>query len=225
VASAFAACIYHSDDVCSPGEVKDPSLGGCVCPANSAPLKREDIKVVVPTPTDVPVLRGCMACGDHATVVSGVCVCDPGYAKSPSGSEWTNLCIPSNLGATCAAEADCAGGTSTHCQIATGAAAGYCTTTGCASNADCNATEKYACAASASPTFCRRAPLNEGNACSAQGLDPTCGAEAPVCFINHCAMIGCATDGDCSPSRKCCDESALASLPKGSLQVCLEACL
>jgi len=159
------------------------------------------------------------------TVVGGACVCDPGFAKGPSASEYTNLCIASNLGATCAADADCAGGTSPHCQIPTGAAAGYCTTTGCASNADCNATEKYACAASANPTFCRRAPLNEGNACAAQGLDPTCGAEAPVCFIGHCAMIGCAADGDCSPSRKCCDESALASLPKGSLQVCLEACL
>ena len=209
-----AACVYHSDHVCSPGEVQDPVTDACVCAANSIPVKRP-INVLFPQATDQPLIAMCTPCGDHATVADGACVCDAGYVKGTTG------CVSSNLGATCASDNDCLDGDANHCQIAVGAAAGYCTTTGCTANADCNASADYACAVSASPTFCRRPPLTQGKACTTQGIDPTCGAEAPICALSQCITIVCTVDSDCSPSRKCCDLSAVMK----DLHACLETCL
>lgn len=213
-----AACIYDKNDACSPGEVKDPTTDACVCPPNTIPKKRTDIQVLAPQASDKPIITMCESCGAHASVKDGACVCDTGYVMGQGG------CVAGNLGTACASDGDCANGDSQHCQIAAGATAGYCTTTGCASNAQCNAAANYACATSGGTSFCRRPPTNEGNTCTAQGLDPTCGAEAPVCLLGHCTAIGCAADGDCSASRKCCDLSALSPQSAG-VHACLEACL
>jgi len=213
-----AACIYDKNDPCSPGEVKDPTSDACVCAPNSVPVKRP-ITVAVPQAGDQPLVSMCYSCGAHGTVKDGACLCDPGYvAKGQEG------CVPGNLGAVCASDNDCLGGDSHHCQLADGATAGYCTTTGCTSNADCSVASNYACATGGATSFCRRPPANEGNACTAQGLDPTCGAEAPVCLLGKCTAIGCAADGDCSASRKCCDLSALSPQSAG-VHACLETCL
>ena len=214
-----AACIYDKNDACSPGEVKDPTTDACVCPPNSIPVKRP-ITVLGAQPTDQPLISMCQVCTEHSSVVNGACVCDSGFVMGTSG------CVESNLGATCASDNDCLNGDSHHCQIATGATSGYCTTTGCTSNAECKTAAHYACVTNADTSFCRRPPmpLNEGNACTMQGLDPTCGAEAPVCLIGKCVAIGCTDDTGCSPTRKCCDLSALSPQSAG-VHACLETCL
>lgn len=211
--AASAACVYHSDHVCSPGEVQDPETDACVCAANSIPVKRP-ITVLVPQPTDQPLVSMCTPCGEHATVADGACVCDAGYVKGTVG------CVASNLGATCTSDDQCADGDAHRCQLATGATSGYCTTTGCTSNADCNVSADYACVVAASPTFCRRPPANQGKACTTQGMDPTCGTEAPICALGQCITIVCTVDSDCSPSRKCCDLSAVMK----DLHACLVTC-
>jgi hypothetical protein len=211
--AVFAACVYHHDHVCSPVEVQYPDTDACVCAANSIPVKRP-INVLVPQATDQPLIAMCTACGEHSTATNGSCVCDAGYVKGTSG------CVVSNLGAACASDGECLDGDAHRCQLATDATSGYCTTMGCAANADCNTSADYACAVNASPTFCRRPPSNQGKACATQGLDPTCGAEAPICALGQCITIVCTLDSDCSPSRKCCDLSAVMK----DLHACLETC-
>lgn len=212
--AAGPACIYHADDVCSPGEVQDPATGECVCAPNSIPVARP-VMVLMPQPGDQPLVAMCVPCGANEQIVGGACVCVAGYVKGTAG------CVLSNLGAACAADADCLDGDSNHCQLGTAGTTGYCTTTGCASNSDCQGAN-YACAMGAGGSFCRRPPANEGNVCTTQTIDPSCGAEAPLCLLGHCTVIGCAGDGDCSPSRKCCD---LSKFQAGAPPACLESCL
>jgi len=210
----MSACIYHADDVCSSGEVQDPATDACVCAPNSVPVKRP-ITVLVPQPRDPTLISMCVPCGANEQVVGGACVCAQGFVKGRDG------CVVTNLGATCGSDQDCLDGDATHCQVGGGTTAGYCTTIGCTANQDCTGAN-YACVMGASDRYCRRPPLNEGNDCAAQGLDPTCGAEAPVCLLGHCTFIGCATDADCSSARKCCD---LSHLQAGAPPACLETCL
>lgn len=213
--AAGSACIYHADDRCSPGEVQDPATGECVCAPNSVPVVRP-VTVLKPQPGDQSLVSMCVPCGANEQIVAGACVCVAGYVKGASG------CVLTNLGATCASDGDCSDGDANHCQLPTAEAAGYCTTTGCAANADCRGAN-YACAAAGSGSYCRRPPLNEGNTCTTQTLDPaTCGAEAPLCLLGQCTVIGCAGDSDCSPSRKCCD---LSKFQAGAPPACLETCL
>ncbi len=212
--AAGPACIYHADDRCSPGEVQDPASGECVCPPNSIPVTRP-ITVLVPQPGDQPLVAMCVPCGAHEQIVAGACVCETGYVKGTSG------CVLSNLGAACASDGDCLDGDANHCQLGTAGAAGYCTTTACTANADCKGAD-WACATGATGSYCRRPPLNEGTACATQTLDPACGAEAPLCLLGHCTFIGCGSDSDCSPSRKCCD---LSKFQAGAPPACLETCL
>jgi len=209
-----SACIYHADDPCSPGEVQDPGTGECVCAPNAIPIARP-ITVLQPHPGDQPLVAMCVPCGAHEQIAAGACVCVAGYVKGTSG------CVLSNLGAACVSDGDCLDGDANHCQLGMGGATGYCTTTACASNGDCQGAN-YACVTGASGAYCRRPPLNEGNACTTQTIDPACGAEAPLCLLGHCTLIGCAGDGDCSPSRKCCD---LSKFQAGAPPACLETCL
>jgi hypothetical protein len=207
----LAACLYDPADRCSPGQVVDPG-GVCICAPNHVPV-RSDITVVMPAAPAAPVpIDHCVPCGERQVVRGDACVCTPGYVTGPGG------CVPSNLGAACAGDADCATGDATTCRLPEG----YCTTRGCASNAECNADADYACVpdAAAGGTYCKRPPLNQDKACTTQGVDPTCGNEAPVCALGACTVLGCAVDTDCSPRRKCCDLSRFSP----GVTLCLEAC-
>jgi len=208
------ACIYHADDPCSPGEVQDPASGNCVCAPNSVPVKRS-ITVLMPQPGDQPLVSMCVPCGANEEIVAGACVCIAGYVMGTSG------CLLSNLGVACTSDDACLGGEASHCQLGAGGTTGYCTTTGCTSNGDCQGAN-YACVMGAPGSYCRRPPLNEGAVCTTQAIDPACGAEAPLCLLGHCTFIGCASDGDCSPSRKCCD---LSKFQAGAPPACQETCL
>lgn len=191
-----SGCLYDGAQRCGPGEVLNATaLEVCVCAPGTVPVYR-DITVLVPaSPTELQPFSSCVPCGANEAISGDKCVCAAGFARGPAG------CMPSNLGAACAADADCAAGDQAYCRLPEG----YCTQSGCATNADCNADADYACATTATPTYCRRPPLGQGNACTMSGPDPACAQEASLCILNACATAGCQTDSDCSPSRRCCD--------------------
>ncbi len=194
----LAGCLYDANDLCGPGEMISEATSTCVCADNHVPVVR-DISILVPTnPTAEPPRAGCEACGTNEEAVGNECKCVAGFVRGANG------CVESNLGASCASDADCAVGDNTYCRLPDG----YCTSTGCASSDECNVDADYACDASEATAFCRRPPVGEGAVCSGQGPDPACSAEAPICASGTCHVAACVTDDDCSPSRDCCDLSA-----------------
>ncbi|MEA2696613.1 MAG: hypothetical protein QOI66_884 [Myxococcales bacterium] len=193
LAALAMGCLYDPAQRCGPGEVLDQTEV-CVCAPGNVPVYR-DITVITPAPMEKLPFSSCVPCGTHEVAKADQCVCAVGFVRSGAA------CVPSNLGATCAADADCAAGDQTFCHLPVG----YCTKKTCASNADCNVDADYACALTETPTYCKRPPVGQGGACTMVGPDPACGPEAPLCVLNACAVSGCKTDADCSPSRKCCD--------------------
>lgn len=203
----LSGCLYDADARCGPGQVLD-SAEACVCAPGNVPVYRA-ITVLAPTnPTAKRPFTACAPCDANQVVSGDACVCAVGFVRGPTG------CVPSNLGATCTADADCATGDQTHCRLPDG----YCTKLSCAGLADCNKDADYACATTATPTYCRRPPVGQGRPCTTMGPDPVCSSEAPVCTQNACASAGCHSDADCSPSRKCCDFSKFG---QAGLTLCL----
>ena len=202
-------CLYSPSDRCSAGEQLDDD-DICVCLPNYVPVKR-DITVIMPaSSTELTPIDHCEPCAANQAVVNGACVCQSGYVPGASG------CVPSNLGTPCTSDADCSSGDQKSCRLPEG----YCTSAGCATNADCSKDADFACAMGNSGTYCKRPPLNQGKACTMQGLDPACGTEATVCALGACTVYGCTVDSDCSPSRKCC---ALSAFSPGAT-LCLGSC-
>jgi hypothetical protein len=207
LAVAVGACLYDAGAACGPGEVLDPSEV-CVCAPGNVPVYR-NITVLSPVnPAQKLPFVACQPCGTNETISGDKCVCAAGFVRSATG------CVPSNLGATCASDLDCAAGDQPYCRLP----GGYCTKANCASSADCNADADYACATTATPPYCKRPPLGQGGACTMMGPDPACMSEAPLCAQNACTAAGCQTDADCSPRRKCCDFSKFG---QAGLTLCL----
>ena len=206
---AAGGCLYNPKDRCSAGEQLDDD-DICVCMPNYVPVKRDITEIMPASSTELVPIDHCEPCAANQVVVNGACACQSGSFPGANG------CVASNLGTPCGADADCASGDQKSCRLPEG----YCTSAGCATNADCSKDADYACAIGTSGTYCKRPPLEQGKACTMQGLDPTCGTEATVCALGACTVYGCTFDSDCSPSRKCCDLSA--SSPGATL--CLEAC-
>ena len=155
LATMAAACLYDAAVRCGPGEVLD-ATEVCVCAPGHVPVYR-DITVVAPaTPPVKPPFSKCTPCGTNEVASGDKCVCGSGFVRRATG------CVPSNLGATCASGADCAAGDQTYCRLP----GGYCTSQGCASNADCNLAADYACATMETPPSCKRPPLGHGRACT-----------------------------------------------------------
>lgn len=192
-------CAYDAAERCGPGEVLSPAET-CVCAANHVPVPRDVGTLVDSDPSTPPLRAGCRSCGEHAFVQGDRCACEPGYALGANG------CVASNLGAPCTGDADCASGDQTYCQP-TG---GYCTTQACTATMGCLPDAGYVCDSSASPAYCRRPPAGEGNTCTAQGPDPACTTEAPMCASGTCHQAGCTSDDQCSAGRECCDLSAFS---------------
>jgi hypothetical protein len=210
VSALSSACLYDADARCSPGEILNQDQM-CVCADNHVPLSR-DIKVVVASdPTAATLRAGCEACGENEIAQGEACVCVDGFVKSG------DACVASNLGALCASNDDCAAGDNTYCKMP----AGYCTTSGCATDEECNASADFACDRNAPESYCRRPPIGQGMPCTAMGIDPACPAESPMCVLNTCNPVGCTGETDCSPSRTCCDLSAFAGQP---LTLCMGGC-
>jgi hypothetical protein len=208
LAAVAVSCLYDPHNRCSAGEQLDEN-DVCVCLPDHVPIKR-DITIVTPTVGERVPTAYCAPCGDNQVVSNETCVCRSGYVAGPNG------CVPSNLGTTCAADADCASGDAKFCRLPDG----YCTSSGCATNADCSKDADYACATDPAGSYCKRPPLKQGAPCSTQGMDPVCGTEAPICALGACTVLGCMVDTDCSPSRKCCDLSRFSP----GVTLCLAVC-
>jgi hypothetical protein len=209
--AAIGGCLYDARARCSAGEQLDEN-DICVCLPNYVPVARA-ITVITPASASEHLpIDHCAPCGDNQVATNGACVCRSGYVLGPGG------CVPSNLGTACTADADCASGDAKLCRLPEG----YCTSQGCATNADCSKDADYACAVDPAGNYCKRPPLNQGAACTTQGVDPACGPEATVCALGACTVFGCAVDSDCSPSRKCCDVSRFSMGAMATL--CLAAC-
>ena len=180
-----SACVYDTSDRCGPHQVMYEDLR-CVCDAESAPTE-----------------TGCEVCGPDEMPGATGCVCRPGYSKADAAG----VCepVPLGLGAACDASTPCSDSKFECETIADGS--GYCTSTGCASAAECAG--GYACDVSVSPSVCRRPPLGLGTSCTS---DADCaGTEATYCdtFQTHsCLVQGCRlTADDCFRGWECCDLS------------------
>jgi hypothetical protein len=209
VVAAAGGCLPYKHDHCGPGEAVDEG-DICVCVPGHVPVYREITVVSAANPGQQRPFSACTPCGANQMVSIDKCVCVPGFVSGAAG------CIPSNLGASCASEADCAAGDQKSCRLPEG----YCTSS-CAASADCNADADYGCATTAMPPYCKRPPVGQGRACAMMGPDPACSPEAPLCVLNSCTSAGCKTDADCSPSRRCCD---LTKLGQPGLTLCLAGC-
>lgn len=194
------ACAFDADERCGPGEFLNEA-GSCACSPNHVPDPRGIMVLVNDNPTAPAPREGCVACGANEEVKNDACVCVAGMVRGASG------CQASDLGKSCTSSADCAGGDATFCRLPEG----YCTTAACSASAPCNAEADYRCEGSGADAYCQRAPQGQGAACTMQGPDPMCSAEAPFCASNTCHVPGCMTDDDCSPSRNCCDLSAFGA--------------
>jgi hypothetical protein len=210
LATLLPACIYDADQRCAPGEVLDQDER-CICAANHVPVLRDITVIVAADPTAAKPREGCEACGENELAQGNTCVCVEGFVRNGEA------CVASNLGAACAADADCANGDNTKCRLPEG----YCTTSGCAANDDCNVAADFACDRNEAEAYCRRPPVGQGNACTSMGFDPSCPADAPICALGACAPAGCTGDAECSPSRRCCDLSAFVGQP---LTLCMGGC-
>src|SRR5262249_7613033 len=113
--------------------------------------------------------------------------------------------------------------------------AGYCSTRGCASVADCPASDGYGChpteSDAGSGSFCRMKPAGELDECSiamndADSHNPACQQEAIICFFGACvAAETCNADSAaCSPGLICCDLRALSMRDDGYLCTTSDQC-
>ena len=180
-----SACVYDADDRCSPGQVL-VSDSACGCAPGSAF-----------TP------QGCVPCAENEVAGANGCACAEGLSRPTPDAACQ--APPQELGVACDVQsAPCTSGQYDHCQLVSGSS-GYCTSTGCASSAECAG--GYACDTTASPPFCRRPPLGMGKACEAPA--GCAGTEATWCdtFMSHtCLVQGCSVAAqDCFEGLKCCD--------------------
>ena len=204
-----SGCLYDRDDICGPGEIFNHDNFACVCAENHVPNQRDITIVVSSNPTAAPPRAGCRPCGMNSHAENTECKCNDGFVQN--GDD----CVPSNLGASCASDADCASGEHTYCRLPEG----YCTTSGCTSNANCPIESDFACVDDTAEPYCRRPPQGQGASCTQMGPDPACDPESPFCALGTCHTSGCTSDDDCSPSRTCCDLSAVSGQP--GLTLCI----
>ncbi len=111
------ACVYDAGDRCGANQVL-VEFDRCACIAGY-----------------VPGAGGCVACGANEEERSGACVCVDGYTRPAADA----VCepVPASLGAQCdTADKPCPKGDYADCHVTDGSA-GYCTSTGCETSADC----------------------------------------------------------------------------------------
>ena len=182
----LGGCVYDSSARCDEGQVLFDDLR-CVCAEGSA-----------------LGAHGCVPCGEHEVAGESGCVCADGYSRA-SAEATCELSVTAR-GNACSAEMPCTDPVYNHCQAGAGGA-GYCTSSGCTSSADCGG--GYACDTAVSPSICRRPPLGADQSCTSSA---DCeGTEATFCdaVITHsCRVEGCSlAPDDCFEGTECCDLS------------------
>ncbi len=185
-------CVYDADDRCSPGQVVI-SHDRCAC-----------------APGTVAVDGICQPCPEFEVEQNGACVCEEGYVRSDDGS----LCVLEEEGlyAPCASDEDCVSALFSHCQP--DALGDYCTQAGCVSSDECFA--GFACDTAASPSYCKRPPVGQGEPCASQ--DDCAGYEASYCEMvqgHVCLVSGCDTDPsvECFIGWECCHAGEAFGFP------------
>jgi len=201
LAATVGACTFDPSDRCGPHQVIYGDNERCVCEEGAAL-----------TPT------GCVPCGEHEVPGANGCDCETGFTRAAAGAACESA--PEALGAACSAEQACTDATYGHCVLGADGS-GYCTSVGCTSSSECSS--GYACATSASPSFCQRAPRGQGKACSSPA--DCADTEATFCDsfqLHQCLVQGCSlTTNDCFDGWKCCDLSQFGPaeplcLPEGA---------
>jgi hypothetical protein len=200
LAAAIAACVYDSDDRCSPDQVLYDD-GRCICVEGT-----------------VLTAQGCVPCGENEVAGGSECVCIEGFSRPTPDSPCQAL--PSALGVACdVSGAPCSDPSYALCFAASGSA-GYCTSE-CTTSEEC--VGGYVCDVAAAPPYCRRPPTGVGRACA---TDADCAdTEAAYCesfMLHQCVVRDCSpADQDCFPGTQCCDLSefgvpAPLCLPNGA---------
>lgn len=175
--SLLYGCIV--DHACDANEVElKSSFSGCLC-APGAVLNADK--------------SGCVACGENEEIQNGVCACMTGFARASADAG----CSASSQGSACSATTPCNGADFPYCSPA-----GYCTLSGCSTDADCTV-GGYACDTTASPAYCVRPPSGQGKTCSASA--DCAGFEADYCAMGTCLVSGCKTTTTCFGDWACCD--------------------
>jgi hypothetical protein len=181
VTQAATGCLYDSDDPCGEGMVVYGDNVRCVCPEGTTKTS-----------------TGCVACGEHEVPSATGCICDVGYSRPDANSPCTMA--PTGLGADCDPSAPDCESSYDHCEPSLDS--GYCTTSGCAANEDCEG--GYRCN---SDSICERPPVGLGVPCTTP--EECAGTEATFCdtLVAHaCLVEGCAPGGDdCFTGYACCD--------------------
>jgi hypothetical protein len=200
LAAIVAACVYDSDDRCSPGQVLFDDYR-CTC-AEGAVL----------------TAQGCVPCGENEVPGGSGCVCAEGFSRPTDDTPCQAL--PSALGVACEVTgAPCSDPSYSLCFAASGTA-GYCTSE-CTTSEEC--VGGYVCDVAAAPPYCRRPPTGFGRACE---TDADCAdTEATYCdsfTLHQCVVRDCSpANQDCFPGTRCCDLSqfgvpAPLCLPNGA---------
>jgi len=187
LASSFG-CVYDPSHRCDENETLSSDGRQCTC-----------------VPSAAMTAHGCTLCKANEVPGKGTCDCAPGYSRPTPDAACQQA--PSALGLACDPQsAPCTDATYSTCHLTSGSA-GYCTSTGCSTSADC--ASGYACDTSASPFFCARPPVGAGQAC--QSTADCAGTEATYCdsaVTHQCHVEGCTLAPDnCFSGSVCCDLS------------------
>lgn len=204
-ADPMAACT-----ACGANEVTSPT-GSCQCAPN---FGRSE-------PT-----AACTPCGQNETTgATGACECKAGFGRTSPQEPCVRF---SALGLECDTQATpCADATYSYCHAASGTA-GYCTSQGCATSADCEG--GYTCSTAISPSYCHQpfsAAVGVGKPCT---TDADCaGTEATYCdlFVTFgCLVQGCTLAPDnCPTGYECCDLSAYMVPQPLCVSIALGGCI
>lgn len=139
----------------------------------------------------------CKPCGENEDSQGGECVCKPGYSR-PSA---TAACGMSALGAACSDDSGCSGDFPV---CVTDDGAGYCTSDGCTSSADCQ--RGFVCEQDGGKGVCKKVPTGYGMSC--ESAADCAGTEATYCdsfSSKTCLVQSCSKTSPCPGDWSCCD--------------------
>lgn len=224
-------CVLDTEDRCGPNQVLWTNDQRCICAEGTAftatgcvPCGENEVGtaagcVCADGYARASATEACTQCGENASATPTGCVCDAGFSRSSPGESCMAI-ASGGSGSPCTSEPDCTNPDYPYCQIGiTGD--GYCTSAGCATDADC--ADGFSCVTSSSPSVCRLPPEGAGVPCAT----PTecAGTEALFCdtFVSHtCLVQDCSlAPNDCFPGMECCNVGAgipLICIPAGSCQ-------
>src|SRR3954469_307983 len=142
----FAGCIVDDGDkACGPNQALVDTEGAHYCECAPGYIMDKTAGV------------GCIACGENEEAQAGACVCKSGYTRPSEGA----ACGMSALGAACTDDSGCAGDFPV---CVTGDGAGYCSSDGCTSSADCQ--RGFVCEQDDGKGVCKKVPTGYGMSCT-----------------------------------------------------------